>query len=205
MARGDFIGGSESLANSQRVDIRPPEGETWLITGWGGTATSNVSLFLTDGTLLATMRGFSIAGSYRFKQLALFVTHDLYAVITNGSGSTQTVSWTGVVWKEAGTPPGPGDGVGAIQGDVAFGAVLTVTPPAGQMWLITDYGSSLSANGAPNLVLRLDGAYLVGSTTVSAEAHQEQRRLLITEDLPLELENRGNNNNVIGVCGVRVK
>lgn len=205
MARGDFIGGSESLANSQRVDIRPPEGETWLITGWGGTATSNVSLFLTDGTLFATMRGFSVtAGPYRFKQLALFVTHDLYAVITNGSGSTQTVSWTGVVWKEAGTPPGPGDGVGAIQGGVAFGAVLTVTPPAGQMWLITDYGSSLSANGAPNLVLRLDGAYLVGSTTVSAEAHQEQRRLLITEDLPLELESRGNN-NVIGVCGVRVK
>src|SRR5690606_1668398 len=126
MARGDFIGGSESLANAQGVDIRPPEGETWLITGWGGTATSNVSLLLTDGTLLATMRGFSVtAGPYRFKQLALFVTHDLYAAITNGSGSTQTVSWTGVVWKEAGTPPGPGDGVGAIQGGVAFGAVLT--------------------------------------------------------------------------------
>src|SRR5690606_32026916 len=185
--------------------ISPPEGETWLITGWGATTTTNMLLSLTDGTLLATMRGLGNTGSYRFKQLALFVTHDLYARITNGSGSTQTVSWTGVVWKEAGTPPGPGDGVGAIQDDVDTGAVLTVTPPAGQMWLITDYGSTLSANGAPNLVLRLDGAYLVGSTTVSAEAHQEQRRLLITEDLPLELENRGNNDNVIGVCGVRVK
>ena len=204
MARGDFIGGSESLANAQGVDIRPPEGETWLITGWGATTTTNMLLSLTDGTLLATMRGLGIAGSYRFKQLALFVTHDLYARITNGSGSTQTVSWTGVVWKEAGTPPGPGDGVGAIQDDVDIGAVLTVTPPAGQMWLITDYGSTLSANGEPNLVLRLYGAYLVGSTTVSSAAHQEQRRLLITEDLPLELESR-TNNNVIGVCGVRVK
>jgi len=205
MARGDVVADSQSIANGSALVIRPPAGETWLITAWGASGTARLEMY--DGVIGIRLRDLSINSAFTRKRLRLFVSNTVYARIVNASGGNAVLSYSGVVFKAAGEAPGVGDAVGAIVTGVAGGAEVMVQPPAGETWLITEWGANAyhSSLNVPDIMLKIGGASTVGGNTTVPDFLAGSHRIFATNTVPLTIRNNNAGTNVIIYSGVRTR
>ena len=205
MARGDVVADSQSIANGSALVIRPPAGETWLITAWGASGMARLEMY--DGANAVRLRDLSISAAFTRKRLRLFVSNTVYARIVNASGGNAVLSYSGVVFKAAGEAPGVGDAVGAIVTGVAAGAEVMVQPPADETWLITEWGAQgyNTGQGAPDIALKIGGASTVGGNTTVADFLAGSHRIFATNTVPLTIRNNSASTSIIIYSGVRTR
>jgi hypothetical protein len=127
--------------------IRPPVGETWIITEWGttpftvaGDINPAVEVGLTDGVLVASR--FILPTNIRAqnKQPNIVINRNVYLNLYSTPGVEFYYSAIRI----------PNTAISSVT-DVVGSANLDIIPPAGDEWVITDVGAETWAGGgAPN-------------------------------------------------------
>jgi hypothetical protein len=127
--------------------VRPPVGETWLITEWGTSAFTAAGdlnpaceIGLTDGTLVASRFVLPTMVRAQEKQPQIYINRNVYLNIYSTPGVNFYYSAIRV----------PQTAISSIT-DVVGSANLDIIPPAGDEYVITDIGAETwGGGGAPN-------------------------------------------------------
>ncbi len=143
-----------SLGAGITYAVRPPVGQEWLINDVGSSiwlgalpaAVPDVTIDITDGVSLAALAN-ATNGRGWDQELNIYINNANYVLLTNTSGGLASVSFSGVVARDFGT------GLSTVVTDVVTlgaGGVLTIRPPVGEEWKITEIGSSVWTAGPPS-------------------------------------------------------
>jgi hypothetical protein len=123
--------------------IRPPAGETWIITEWGttpftvaGDINPAVQIGLTNGTLVASRFILPTESRAQDKQSNIIINHDVYLNLY----ATPAVEFYYSAIRI------PQTCISSVQ-DVVGSANLDIIPPAGDEYAITDVGAETWAGG----------------------------------------------------------
>ena len=106
MARGDTVSDIQSIAAGANLDFQPGAGVEVMITeitsnqvaGTTPNKTPDLSVGLYNGTLFSNVRTAAEVNDWR-RPLRLFINNTRYLRITNTSGSTASVGYTGIQTK----------------------------------------------------------------------------------------------------------
>jgi len=137
------VSGMEVLIAGATRIIRPPAGQEWVITDigstrWVGMAPAglpNVTVQITDGAQVATIMDGPNTRAWD-KNLEIHINNTNYLLLTNPVGAGATVSWSGLITRDwgAATPTN----VKTVIATVGAGGVMTVRPPVGEEWKVTE-------------------------------------------------------------------
>lgn len=123
--------------------IRPPVGETWMITEWGttpftvaGDINPAVEVGLTNGTLVASRFILPTMVRAQDKQPNIIINRDVYLNLYSTPGVEFYYSAIRI----------PNTCISSVQ-DVVGSANLDIIPPAGDEYVITDVGAETWAGG----------------------------------------------------------
>ncbi len=190
------------------VDVQPPAGQTWRITELGselyngGQNHPEVTVHITDGTLVASMICQEAQDRGWYKLLDWIIDINVYLRFTNTATAVDVdIAYSGILIPQA--------SIGSIQ-DVVGSATLDIQPPAGQEWVITEIATEQWAGGgAPNDYPDIDVSLYDGG--VEAEILEAgagvslawNRRLLIHIDNAtyLRITEVSTNDNEVGILG----
>lgn len=186
------------------LDILPPVGEDQEVTDigssvWVGVVPNTrpqVDVGIFDGALGPShiLRSTDVRGWYRKQRILLSRTN--YLRLNNPGGAGANISFSAKIIRRYGT------GVSIVLTDVqAIGAglVLSIQPPAGQDWRITEFGSDqwigAGVAGLPNLLIQITDGVLVATLMQSTDTRQWDAEL----DLPVTNANYVDVTNTAGV------
>lgn len=170
MAIGDGKVGVVTVPMNGAVTVQPPAGEEWLLRNIGSSTSSasgyptGITIGLYDGTNYSKIRNSTDNGSWN-RKLGLFLTNSTYLRIVDADASADVVAYSAVVTNIAGTTAGRADAKTAIA-SVAAGAWLTIQPPAGQTWSLSEFGSDQWVAGTAGSIPDVEFALYDGTNTI---------------------------------------
>ena len=147
------ISGIANLIPTATVVIQPPVGQDWVIYDVGSSlyvgaqpnGLPNVQVAMTDGTITADVaHGADFRG---WRPMEIYINNAVYLQLTNQAGFAADISWSGAICQNQG-PNIPSQVVSAIA-TVGIGGVLTIQPPVGEEWRVTEIATSTWTAGAP--------------------------------------------------------
>lgn len=161
------------------VDVQPAAGAEYMIRDIGGDAafvgaSPDVQVAIRDGVLADAIVWIdpTTTANKRGRQLELYLTNANYMRLTNTAGGANNVSWFGKQVRP-----------GLTRSDlvaVGAGATVNIQPPAGEVWRVTEIGSSVWSAIYPDLNLLVTDGTLVASIILDATMVRGQ-------DKPLDL------------------
>lgn len=144
------------------IYIQPPAGQTWRICCFGasvwtaaGDRNPNVSIGVTDGTLVASNIIVPTMNRAQDKRLDWIIDNNIYLSVTDQSAGGLDFGFIGRIV--------PLVSIGGVQ-DVAGLGTLDVQPPLGQEWVISELAAETWAGGgAPGNTPDVDVSLVVGA------------------------------------------
>lgn len=159
MAMAEVINAIQTIATGVTMDIRPAVGQDWEITHlgssvWTAAGAPNDTPRLTAGIFDGVSGPALVLNSGNLRgwnhTRHLLINRATYLRLTNPpAGGNQNLSIAGKITRDYGA--GTSSVITTIVAGVAgAGGTITVRPPVGQDWIITDFGSNWWVGAPPN-------------------------------------------------------
>lgn len=201
IVRSDLL----TIAAGLTVDIQPPPGETWRVTEIGastftvaGDINPDVSVGVTDGTLVASLILDPTMVRGQDKPLDLYINSTDYLIVTDTSGAGIVVGFSAVRVQET--------AISSIQ-DVAGSGTLDIRPPATQEWCITEIAAETWVGIAPDGYPQITVSMIVGANLsdilepLPSVRWNSKMELLIDYTHYLRIVEGSAGNNEVGILG----
>lgn len=179
----------QAIGAGATVNIQPPAGQTWRLTEIGsdswtgaGDINPNLTIGITDGTLVASILLQPTMLRGQDKRLDLIINNTLYLAVTDTGAAGCVVGYSGIIV--------PLTSIGSIQ-DVAGAAVLDILPPATAEWVLTEFAAEQwGGAGAPNDYPDISVSMIVGANLSEVlEAGSVATSLGWNRELKLHIDN----------------
>lgn len=214
-----FDNGHELLGTNSTLNVQPPSGESWFITGvahssfgWTGAGeedTPELDVGLQNG-VNATARIMREENYHSFGTvLQLPVSNGCYLEITNTDTSQRHVGYSARIGTTT-------TGVAEAESDVdliASSGTYTITPPAGEVWVFRRWGSFQWTGTVPNQSPDISVGMSDGTDTVDLTIQDkpslyglimgEGPHIVLDENWSLKLVNHYAGNNATGYGAMR--
>lgn len=198
--------GIYTAPNGGFVDIRPPEGEVWKITELGcevmnATNEPDLTLYLTDGTLVASMMADGERDLVWPKAWNLYISHDLWLRAEPIAGTDRDVAISAILVAV--------EFFGAIE-DVGADANLDVQPPDGMEAVVTQVSAETWAGaataGSPDMFVALYNGTVLSDimedgTTADSLIHNRRYEIEIDHDVWMRITEGSSGDNEIAFSG----
>ncbi len=189
--------------------IRPPAGEAWLVKDFTSNNApvanvADISVSLTDGANpCLSMNDPTTDPGKRLNQCEYYITHDLFLLITNTGAAGAEIGWFG-------EKVNPNTVVGEVL-TLGAGATVSIIPPVGQTWKITDYGCDVWTAGPadinPDVSIQITDGALILSNLIDptmARGQDKQRNWYIDAANYLNVLDTGGGGSHFAYCGTRI-
>ncbi len=192
--------------NGGFVDIRPPLGEVWKVTEIGCEVMNasdhpDLSLFITDGVLVASMLADGTRNLVWEKGWNLYLTHDLWLRAEPIAAADRDVAISAILVSVV--------PFGAIQ-DLGAAANLDIQPAAGEEAVVTQTSAETWAGVAPagspdNFCALYNGAVLSDimedGTVADSLIHNRKHEIEIDNDVYIRITEGSGANNEVSYSG----
>lgn len=201
---------SAAVGAGGTVDVQPAAGVGWLINHVANDVAfvgnvPDLQLAIRDGVVadaIVTIDPTTDPGN-RTRPRELYITNTNWLRITNTGGAGANVAYSGEEVRA--------DTIITDLVAVGAGASTDIQPPAGQTWLITEYGYSVLTLGGdinPDCIVGITDGTLVNSMLIQqtmVRGHDKPQRILIDNTLYLRVtDGTGAAGGIFGYSGIRV-
>lgn len=195
----------QTIGAGATINIQPPAAETWRLTEVGASAFTaagdinpDVSIGVTDGTLVASLILDPTMIRGQDKALDLYINNTDYLIVTDTSAAGLVFGFSAIRVPET--------AISSIQ-DVAGAGTLDIQPPATQEWCLTEIAAETWVGAAPNGYPNITVSMIVGANLsdilepLPSERWNSKMDLLIDNTHYIRITEGSAANNEVGILG----
>lgn len=211
-AIGDAKNAVVTVSSGSATTVQPPAGEEWIIRDVasvlylnGFPAGFNSGLY--DGSNFSIVRP-----DHSFiwgRKLVLFVTNSVYLRFADTDATADTIAYSAIVTNISGTTAGRADAKVAVS-SVAASGFMTIQPPAGQTWSLTEIGSDQllnagTGNAAPDTQTTMyDGSNSIIVQNTNTNSYTRPWNAFLTNSVYGRIQNLSASTAILAYSAVRI-